>query len=1023
MTRRGLVLLIVIGVLGVLVVLSVAFVTMARLERKASEQRLNATRALLLARSGIEDALARLAGGQDPSLGESRYGGEDADLSGGALSGFEAAQEVFRCGTADVETCPVRHALRPSFAARSGLIGVDGRQRGVSGRLSAGTAVYSLKVEDESAKINVNGGFLDAEDRDNDGIPDHRDPFVAETRPFPASIPAAAAGIGRGFNGPLARILGILVSQPELGLPALPTAGTDILLGRPAGGYRSVAQVQAVLGTTVDLSPYLTVSSWVDAKVVHPNAYATESSPYFALSELKKARLPLRLEEGGRPPVNLNAASRPVLVALIQGLKGNSWYRIVFQPCTPHVYEITPVLAGQIADAIRSFREGMPPFPGWSSAPERPAPSPFGSWEHFAEFSDGLVPTLINGMVQLTTWDGGTLGGSALLKANFDPNTHLNKQLPDELMYYWLDKSDLTVASTEGSLGPTGIFQVSCVGRVLGPDGRLLAERALSSRVEAFALLRQTSQKDFVGDRSLFADYLSLSSDPVFWATAGASVPAWAVPGGMAATTYPCPPAAVKAGNAADFDGCIGLATMEAPSSIPPGAQGSPFFLHHFDDAWDGDVGTTARITPGPGTPASDSALQSDATLSVWPDSTLPPSWSEPNTLYPDGMHAQRWRSPAYSTGNFPPATWVSSSDPAILNTASNRGVISYWVKSAPSIPYSPHITCIRFAGGGTQTLMTGQQTNILGMMVENKVGPDNSPPNPAYERTEEQVFDGVFARMPGLRWQLMTCRFDTDEDAPGKYDLGCDVRAFGASPPDMAPFTPASYQVSFADQMGEDLFEGTPSFVVGYEASAGYPMPEFLVRPNHVLDELAICDFGDVATGASGSALASGLWAADRYRDGRYYKGNDGAFLSIPLEPEGGRASRLLSVRWTEYLPRENRQEALEGFVLNTATWALGSRKLDPALAASRLEVDLLEAGGTLQTNLPLRRLRQGAPLGLSRSTFRYRVRFLPDPRDPASGLPDPAQPVLESPWFDDITFVWQRSSGPRVLAARMGE
>jgi hypothetical protein len=42
-----------------------------------------------------------------------------------------------------------------------------------------------------------------------------------------------------------------------------------------------------------------------------------------------------------------------------------------------------------------------------------------------------------------------------------------------------------------------------------------------------------------------------------------------------------------------------------------------------------------------------------------------------------------------------------------------------------------------------------------------------------------------------------------------------------------------------------------------------------------------------------------------------------------------------------------------------------------------------------------------------------------MPDPRDPLTGNPDPLnQPVLETPWFDDITFAWQPLSGPRVLS-----
>jgi type II secretory pathway component PulK len=76
---RGLALLIVVGVLGLLAVLATAFVTMAQLERRASQQRLFATKAFLLARSGLEDALARLAAGQDLHAVSNRYFGEDWD--------------------------------------------------------------------------------------------------------------------------------------------------------------------------------------------------------------------------------------------------------------------------------------------------------------------------------------------------------------------------------------------------------------------------------------------------------------------------------------------------------------------------------------------------------------------------------------------------------------------------------------------------------------------------------------------------------------------------------------------------------------------------------------------------------------------------------------------------------------------------------------------------------------------------------------------------------------------------------
>ena len=160
MKRKGLALILVVGVLAVLAVLGSAFAVLSRLERKAATQRVLGTQALLLSRSGMEDATARLGMGQDPDATESRYGGEDWDLSGGALSALESANEVYRPGNPDREACPVGQAMRPSFFERmtSGnpvSVTVDGRLRGVSGRLASGT--WALKVIPQ-AGFFLNGG-------------------------------------------------------------------------------------------------------------------------------------------------------------------------------------------------------------------------------------------------------------------------------------------------------------------------------------------------------------------------------------------------------------------------------------------------------------------------------------------------------------------------------------------------------------------------------------------------------------------------------------------------------------------------------------------------------------------------------------------------------------------------------------------------------------------------------------------------------------------------------------------------
>ena len=216
--RRGLALILVAGVLAILAVLAAAFVTMAQLERRASQQRLNATKARLLARSGIEDGIARILNGQDPLDASSSYGGEDWNLSGGVLDAFEKSQEVYRRGQADREACPARHALRPSFFVDDGgptprYQPVDGRQRGYTGLLAgdrgARTNAYALKVVGEDG-IYVNGGDL------------------------------TSAGEHAGtYDTTLKRILGNLAE--EVGAPLVRAAGAALVLSRPGGGWTDLA--------------------------------------------------------------------------------------------------------------------------------------------------------------------------------------------------------------------------------------------------------------------------------------------------------------------------------------------------------------------------------------------------------------------------------------------------------------------------------------------------------------------------------------------------------------------------------------------------------------------------------------------------------------------------------------------------------------------------------------------------------------------------------------------------------------
>jgi len=980
--RAGLALIIAIGILVVATVLAVCFVTLARLERRASQRRIHQTQALFLARSGLEDAQARMASGQDPSLQQNRYGGEDADLSSG-FSGVEAAQEIHRRGKLDAEACPLVHALRPSFPALSGaaprLLAVDGRQRGFSGSLAADPgssgASYALNVEDESGKINVNGGLLDSRDRDGDLTPDCRDPDVRN--------PLDPKDTGRGWNAQLARILNLLGS--EIGGPVnMPTLGLDVVSRRPPGGYPSLTALQEALSTTTDLSPWLTTRSWADVQVVHPNGYGTQDATlsFPGLNDVKRDRRPLALEEGGRPPVNLNAAPRNVLSVLMQNLKGTSWHSVG----TPRSFQITPGTGSIIASRIVARR----------------AVAPFASWSDFSAFCDTLVSQdVITGLaVPAERWGGGNLCGADLVKANFDPNTALNKQLPDQILWRWIDKSDLSVWSTEGSLGPTGTFRISSLGRVLDPGGRILAMRSLAVTVDAFHLLRQTTQQDFVSGRPLDECFSLSPGGPYGYRTTGATASwrgaGWGDGRGLAALSYPCAPTAP----ASRLDGYLALATVQEGHSRP-GLR----FLHHLDDSLDADVGTPTAVTSG----VWSSSLQTDLAQDIWP---APPV--EPSTFLPDGLHSQRYRSPGYQAfGNFP----ASGGGPV----PSNHGVISYWVK-LPNAQWSDsgvgrypwQFSCTRYAGSGlTQTLAIGEReffARCWGLLLENSVSTtDAGHEHATYASNSEPTpFLSGGAFKPGLRWNLVTAWFDTDE-ALAADEASMDIRG-------VRPFTSGPgylYTATWTTADGQDLFVPGVAFALGNH-------PQALLNTvdpgtsNQIIDEVAICDFGDDVNGPTGTRIRAADLARQRYADGRYYKGDDARFLSAVLEPDSGRPVRLLSARWTEYLPRDSRQEMLSVNATIPMLPPYGGpapRLIDARLLDSRLELDLLDEAGGL-SDAPRPPLTQGGSLSRSLRRFRYRVAFRNTMADPDN------QGVLETPFLDDITFAWQPADGPRVLA-----
>ncbi|MBI2931034.1 MAG: hypothetical protein HYY16_05235 [Planctomycetes bacterium] len=439
--RQGAVLVVVLGVLTILALLATTFALIQSTERSVSRSYLDGVRARLLARSGIEDGVARLkdlfpARSFDPANKAWRYYGNSLDETQPAFD------------------LPLYLAGNPSFAhedealqnpsddrVRPRQVVIERKNLGFSGMMDSGTYGphadhFALKVTDLSGCLHV-----------NDGIENGPDGSVSQN---------------------LKRILNILGQM--LGVPDL---GSRIVAARPADGYRTKQALLSVLNQEefAKVRDYLTTYAWVDPNVANPvplseklaslypvqtfrgtprlfrlnrsrdaagkvfsqdlqfcpPAFPTDNSiKVYGLDQLN----PQWIEIVRRAPVNVNTAPRPVLVALLSDLRGfflsdrrrnnPRWSGDLYQSFRQQnshspdgtegdeigfLYQTRPIVgpgstvtdgisAFVIADEIIACRDRRsspnPPHIDYAAVPWA---GPFQTWRQWNRFCDSLVET------------------------------------------------------------------------------------------------------------------------------------------------------------------------------------------------------------------------------------------------------------------------------------------------------------------------------------------------------------------------------------------------------------------------------------------------------------------------------------------------------------------------------------------------------------------------------------------------------------------------------------------------------
>ena len=853
--NKGVVLIMVLGILALLSVLGTIFCILAVMERGVAKVSVDMVRARLAARSGVERAVAELQlyalsnAYSDPLKNEWVYFGEDINRN----SILDPGEDANGNGILDIASFPLdfrdESKIYPSFK----VTGKDFSGQ-LPGTYNDEGDIYLLKILDCSSMININTPY-------KLNLPDQTETLARILENLSKEIDPA--------NPPIKQGEGQKIINYRKNLPQECFVFKDQIKDVP-GGIISDDDFQKI-------KDYITVYSWLDSKTIRLDNGAVRPAinsnqvgrPNYGTAY--NSLIEYILVEP-RSPININIAAKPVLVAVLSDLKGIYYEGLIEYYGTVREAKIDFATAEKIADEIivnrRATRaSGDPSYKG-----------AFASWSQFNSFCDNYLVT--KGII--------TAAQAGLLKANFNPNTDLNKNNPNASFNRIMDRFDITAYSTEFCFGPTGYFEITSVGRIKsnskGPDGkaRILAESKIESLVKIFDLWRNTTQSDFSKGE------ISSSTDDTI-----------NTPHDKSLQTYPEPDVSVNGQKLPEqcfFDGQIMLATLDAPNK---------------DKQYLSRAGFTdsLNLTEAKGKP------------DCYPDKSGPIvssviSPKQLGDLYPDGCYIEKEKVPGYL---------------AAANVAPGSGSISFWIKPnwkitdthmfiSMSLPPPP------YTGGATQIfsfLYYGASYESYRQCLAFQFEGD-------WDWNQRMIaYNDVynfFANQNAHKWVHVAITWNAFDMGywPGAHRIylngqwlsNCQSRYpyGGGGVNDLTAY-------SNLLRLGE---RGSPSpYTAGVVTPDAYPegtMDEVTVYPN-----------------MEGDAFIMSL-----YRYGRYYPVGDAAFTSGPISStalDSGTKVKLGTIAWTEYNPFSDSASAFEFSIVKNKT-ASGSYT-NPTGNSINMEVD----------------------------------------------------------------------------------
>ncbi len=497
---RGFVILVALGVLGVLGLLAAAFATLSRVERSVSASYVDKVRARLLADSGVERAIAAIrARNLIQAWDDSRNDWYYREMLNAPVGGLSYSPATIAALGGYTPTRPYGAPPRKLeqvcddaiFAGTAaGLSFGDLVKTGMSGSMPGSYEMdgdtYAIKAVDCASMLFVNDQNPQIQRLLNNlGAILNLDAGL----PTPFKLGDEIVAVAKARNRPFAH-KGELLNLVFIAK-----------LGAPEGRTRFNK-----------VRDFITCHAWVDYTTMHfgpkPVGFAA-SAPAIPADIIDRGGVPAQFvtasgaatkaaKFGGttqwnepRAPINVNTASREVMVAMLWGLTAKF---VDYDHASAHLVTrditITQAQAEIAADHIIGARYSFgTPAGAWS----------YNDWMHFRSEVIDTIPGLDRFQ-------------RALIHANGNPNTDIRKLNPDLLLVdpnplvnpkdlVRLDKSDITQKSTEWCFSSMGLFEIESLGRVIA-GGKVLAEEKVETVVKVFDALRFTTQEQFEKDRS-----------------------------------------------------------------------------------------------------------------------------------------------------------------------------------------------------------------------------------------------------------------------------------------------------------------------------------------------------------------------------------------------------------------------------------------------------------------------------------------------------------------------------------------